>query len=708
MRLASARPRLALTSATIGAVSLIGGWSLAASVQPDGYSATRDSISALAGHEAAQRWVMTAALVITGLAHVVTALNLPSLGRHGRTLLALAGVATLGVAAVPLEGPSEPSALHTVIAAMSFLLLALWPAFSTSPMPWRAIHRAYAVAAVAAVATLGAVAAGWIALPFGLVERLVAALLVLTPWFSAVTAWWLAGHRIGSKRVRRSLGFAVMVMTCGLSGTAATAIAPVTTETRHYAAQVSLDPNPLASASLLVPTVFGDIDVGFTGLAPGIRALPQVKASITELLARPKVTASTLAPGPLELDSAVRSAAIDLGLRFFIGALFVAGLVVVFAYLRRKRWAGRRTLVRALAAATIATLVTGASVALTYRPERASDFASTGVLSTVEANASLLQDVEARSADAAPYLTNLVALVSSLKSRYTPAAADSPAALRLLLVSDLHVGNQYPLAKTLITEEKLDAVIDSGDLVTFGTVQEAEAAGIFQGIASLGVPYFFVRGNHDATSSTDTALLDRLARIPNVVLLQPTSASFTEAQLHGIRIRGVNDTRWFGDDGKRTAARQEPAIAAYRAAYADDPAPDLLVTHHLVVARTLDAAVSINGHMHTPFLEGHRIQVGTFTGGGPFTHYVATEDGAELAGQPSAFDILTFGEDCRVTSLSRFRFRNLIEGRPAYDEVALVNGSRIDTRPVDPARACASDQGLTQRTVVLPPSDPTP
>lgn len=685
------RPRLALTSATVAALSLVGGWTYAARLQPRGYDPSAESISALAATGAGSRWVMTLALVLTGCAHVVSALALPDLRRPGRALLAAAGVATVLVAALPLPDPHESSSAHTVVAALSFLLLAAWPWFADRD---RRVHRAATVVGVAAVVLLGLVASGRVGLPFGRVERLVAAGLVGWPFGTALLAWWRAGHRVGSRAARLGLGFAGTTVACGLAGLAATAVAPVTAQTRHYSALVWLDPDPLSSASLVAPTVFGNVDVAFAGLAPGVRALPQVKASITDLLARPNVSVSTLAPGPLELDQAVRSAAVGLGMRFLLGALAVVALVLLTGSLRRRRWVGVGALARATGAALLAAALTAAAVVGTYRPDRVTGFSSTGILSTVQANTTLLDDVEERSAQAAPYLANLVALTSALQAKYTPPQDDTATALRLLLISDLHVGNQYPLVKRLIAEEDIDAVVDSGDLVTFGTVGEAEAAGLFEGIASLGVPYVFVRGNHDATSATDDALLRRLGTIPNVVLLQPDATTFAEAELHGIRIRGVNDTRWFGDSGTRSAAMQEPAIRAYEEAFADTPAPDLLVTHHPATARALEAGVAVNGHMHTPFLEGHRIQVGTFTGGGPFTHYVAAEDGGELTGQPSAFDLLDFGTDCRVSSLTRFTFRNLVEGRPAYDSVALVNGRRIDGRAPAGERACSGTEPL--------------
>ena len=116
-------------------------------------------------------------------------------------------------------------------------------------------------------------------------------------------------------------------------------------------------------------------------------------------------------------------------------------------------------------------------------------------------------------------------------------------------------------------------------------------------------------------------------------------------------------------------------------------------SHHFPLAaagRVVSGAggVLLNGHMHSTDLEGNRIQVGTFTGGGPFSHFLTAGDGEELVGQPSSFDVLTFGTDCRLSSLTRYRFRDVIEGRPAYDDVSIINGNRIDTREADPRRTC--------------------
>ena len=521
---------------------------------------------------------------------------------------------------------------------------------------------------------------------------------VTWPLITAVGTWWWAGLPNRSRRVRHMVAVVGLTMACGVAGLSATAVAPVTAETRHYQASVSLEPDPRRAGELVATTAFGDIEVGFRGVAPGIHTVPQVKANITGVLSRPGVTLSTLRPGPEELNAAIREAAGAVVLRFAAGALFVVlAALGGYAVLRRRR-PPPALVVAGVIGWVASTAAVGASLGATYQPQRQETFRMTGVLGTLQRNQGILTDVETRATQVAPYLRNLIALSTALQQKYAAAPLEADTSVRVLLVSDIHVGNQYALMRTIIEEESVDLVVDAGDLVTFGTVEEGEAAGIFAGIESVRVPYLFVRGNHDATSATDTALLDRMAEVPNVVLLQDGNGDYTEVTVGGVRIAGLNDPRWFGDSGKASPAKQVPAREAFSAAYAGRPVPDLVVAHEPWAVQGIDAGVLANGHMHSPDLEGNRIQAGTFTGGGPLSHYLEGDIGEELVGQPSAFDVLTFGTDCRLTSLTRYRFRNVIEGRPAYDEVRLVNGHQIDDREADPARTCTSDATLTRVT----------
>jgi predicted phosphodiesterase len=694
------RPRTAVLSATLAVLALVGGWTWAAAVQPGGFDSGAESISALAASGTPHRWIMTTGLVVTGLAHLVTAWALVPARRAGRALLAAGGVATVAVAALPLPSRTGSSVAHTVVATTSFALLAVWPWFAARPGgPWALLNRVARPAAgllVVAVASLGL---GLGAALFGLHERVVAFLTVAWPLVTAVSTWWWAGHRIGSRRVRHGLAVVGLTLACAVAGTSATAVAPATAQTLHYQASVALDPNPLNLGELVATTAFGDLRLEFQGLAPGIHAVPQVKANIAEVLSRPGVSLATLRPGPQELSTAIRDVALAVMLRFALGALAVVIAVLTgYAVLRRRR-PPTALVVAGVVGWLASTALTGLSLYATYQPDRQETFTSTGVLGTLQRNQGILSDVETRATQVAPYLRNLIALSTALQQKYQAAPLESDTSLRVLLVSDIHAGNQYDLMRTIVQEEGVDVVVDAGDLVNFGTVEEAEATGLFSGIESVGVPYLFVRGNHDANSATDTALLDRLARLPNVTLLEDGAGDYTEVTVHGVRIAGFNDPRWFGDSGTGSPAKQAPAREAFTAAYAGRPAADLVVGHEPWSVEGLAGGVLVNGHMHSVDLEGNRVQAGTFTGGGPFTHFLADEGGEELVGQPSAFDVLTFGTDCRLATLTRYRFRDVIEGRPAYDDVSLVNGRRVDGREPDPTRTCSADAPFTTTTV---------
>jgi hypothetical membrane protein len=122
-------PVWALVSSAAAPVLLIGGWTLSAALQPAGFDPVTATISDLAGLGATDRWVMTVALVGVGAAHITTALGLHPANRFGRAALALAGVATVAVAAAPVTSEATPAA-HTFAAGTAFLALTVFPALA--------------------------------------------------------------------------------------------------------------------------------------------------------------------------------------------------------------------------------------------------------------------------------------------------------------------------------------------------------------------------------------------------------------------------------------------------------------------------------------------------------------------------------------------------------------------------------------------------
>jgi hypothetical protein len=178
-------------------VLLIGGWTVAAGLQPRSFNPVADTISALAAEDAADRWVMTFALLGLGACYVLTALALRPGAWPGRLVLALGGAATILVAANP-EPAGSGSLAHTAWAATAFIALAVWPAvgFGRGPSaPW-GLRRAVGVGATAMM--LGLLVWFYVELAtgsrhLGLAERILAGAEAVWPLAVTLTAY-LSDH----------------------------------------------------------------------------------------------------------------------------------------------------------------------------------------------------------------------------------------------------------------------------------------------------------------------------------------------------------------------------------------------------------------------------------------------------------------------------------------------------------------------------------
>ncbi|GIE28197.1 membrane protein [Actinoplanes italicus] len=191
-------PWWVLTSSAVAPVALIGGWTLAARRQPGGFDGTVETISALAGHGAAGRWLMTAALVCVGICHLVTAAGLHPAARAGRAVLAAGGVATMLVAVFPLP-VAGPAPAHGAAAGLAFAALSVWPALAwrrhvPAPVTLRPL-----VSCAAAAVLLALVA--WFAVTLvlggraGLTERVAAGAQACWPLVVALSSRWAVAPR---------------------------------------------------------------------------------------------------------------------------------------------------------------------------------------------------------------------------------------------------------------------------------------------------------------------------------------------------------------------------------------------------------------------------------------------------------------------------------------------------------------------------------
>ncbi len=98
-------PWWGVVSSAATPVLLIGGWTVAAGLQPQPFDSIRQSVSTLAGAGAADRWVMTVAFVVVAGCYVITAVALRPAALSGRLVLIAAGLAGVLVAASPEAAP---------------------------------------------------------------------------------------------------------------------------------------------------------------------------------------------------------------------------------------------------------------------------------------------------------------------------------------------------------------------------------------------------------------------------------------------------------------------------------------------------------------------------------------------------------------------------------------------------------------------------
>lgn len=148
-------PWWGVLSAAAAPVLLVGGWTVAAALQPGSFNQIADTISALAARGAADRWVMTLAFLGVGACYVITGWALRPAAAPGRLLLMIGGVATALVAANPVTAGRGGSLPHTLAAAAAFIALAAWPLLGGRRGPSVPALLRPAVCAGAAAALLG-------------------------------------------------------------------------------------------------------------------------------------------------------------------------------------------------------------------------------------------------------------------------------------------------------------------------------------------------------------------------------------------------------------------------------------------------------------------------------------------------------------------------------------------------------------------------
>lgn len=308
----------------------------------------------------------------------------------------------------------------------------------------------------------------------------------------------------------------------------------------------------------------------------------------------------------------LRQLAVALGLRSAVAAVAGAGSLAALA-LRRPR-----DILGGAAAGAGILAASAAAAAVTARKDGWREPELDGLLTRAPLILGDLRSAPARVRTYRDQLADLVATGTSVYRAVATLPGPPPGdAIRLLHLSDIHLSPlAFPLTKVLVEEYEADAVVDTGDLVNWGTPAEQRFA---DQVAGLGVPYIFIKGNHDSAG-----VADAVARQSNAVVLDAAS---TPVEVAGLRFAGMADPRFTPDKttGDDFAAEQvsdaakawAPTLAGKKidVALVHDPAaaphlagtvPLVLAghTHHRAVRRLGETLVVVQGSSGGAGLQG--------------------------------------------------------------------------------------------------------
>jgi predicted MPP superfamily phosphohydrolase len=285
----------------------------------------------------------------------------------------------------------------------------------------------------------------------------------------------------------------------------------------------------------------------------------------------------------------VRGALAGLALRCLAVAL--AG-GVIGALVARANW---RSAAAGAGVSLLLVATVGLGSAATFNAEAVAEPRYTGLLARAPAAVGDVEDVIARFGEYRAQLAELVGNVVTLYLAGEQLPVFEPGdTIRVLHVSDVHLNpGAFDLMRRLVDQFAIDAVADTGDLTDFGTEPETV---LTSQIGSLGVPYVYVRGNHDSRT-TQAAV----AAQPNAIVLDGAAATVA-----GLRFWGIGDPRYTPDKSQQLIGSEQEAALAFAPIVAnrleadEPPDVDVAMVHDERMARDLGGAVPLvlAGHTH--------------------------------------------------------------------------------------------------------------
>jgi len=179
----------------------------------------------------------------------------------------------------------------------------------------------------------------------------------------------------------------------------------------------------------------------------------------------------------------------------------------------------------------------GMTALLTFRPDAIQEPHYTGLLTNAPAVLGDARRIATRYEEYREQLQQMVANVSKLYSTISslPVYEPDKTAIKVLHISDMHLNPAaWTVVHTVADQFNVNMVVDTGDINDWGTQPEASYV---DAISTLRVPYIYVRGNHDSTTTAAA-----VAKEPNATVLDGQVAT-----VGGITFAGIGDPRFTPD-----------------------------------------------------------------------------------------------------------------------------------------------------------------
>ena len=390
-------------------------------------------------------------------------------------------------------------------------------------------------------------------------------------------------------RGARTVALGAAVLAVGVAGAALGLLVAGSTraDVGPFVLELSLRPALSGSSVVQVPPL-GELELdthaGPVALVAQVVELREQAAR--DLVADPR----RLADVGRDVDRGVRAALLRLAVRAAL--VTVLGATALGLVVFRRPW---RTAMTG-AAGLVTLLVAGGTTAVTFDEQALATPRYRGLLASAPTAIGDVRDVVGRIDAYGQALGRLVTNVSELYATASalPTFAPDDDTLRVLHVSDLHLSpSAYDVIAPVVEQFGVDVVVDTGDITDFGSVPEDRYVAA---IGRVGVPYVFVRGNHDSPA-TQAAV----ARQPGAVVLDGPAV----VEVAGLRLLGRGDPRFTPDkttrdDDAPRALLEDLGVQLRGDVLQADVVPDVIAVHDpLAAERALGAApLVLAGHAH--------------------------------------------------------------------------------------------------------------